>query len=381
MSWFGVDDRMWRSAKRFRCSTAAMGLWAMAGSWSREERTAGFVPQGALKAIAPDLSEEQAVALAAELVAAKVDGLNEHGLFIPMANGWQFNDWEKYQRETEGEAEKADRIAELRRQAGLRGAQARWQNAAPEDGKPIASMASAIPATRAHLGSGSETDRKTQTDSDPSEPSDLKASAREDGESAPAESAQAGKKSPFKTPAERESFGHWARLVWSKVHQVGEARATPQRVSVFRARLREGAKSADIERACIAVAASPFHFGESDTGKVYIEPKTLFRNREKFEEWLVKGPGKAKAPVLVTAGDRELAERDEALLKQIRAGEWGDQAKRRAEDKSKPIDMRLFREAIKAGKVKRTPREPSGVRPMPPADVSSLLGAVGRPMP
>ena len=64
-----------KRAKRFRVSTAAMGLWAMAGSWSREEKTSGFVPRGALRAIAPDLTDEDIADIAAVAVEQKLDGL------------------------------------------------------------------------------------------------------------------------------------------------------------------------------------------------------------------------------------------------------------------------------------------------------------------
>lgn len=225
------------------------------------------------------------------------------------------------------------------------------------------------------LSSGSESD--PISDSDPvcdSGSEDLTGSARDDDEPA----AQAGKKSPFRTDAECEAFAIWATIVWRKAHPVGEARATPARLSPIRARLREGVTLEQFKTACESVAASPFHFGENDTGKVYIEPATLFRNAEKLEGWLSKKAPMPKSAPPVTDQDRVMAERDAKLLEEIRAGRWGEQAKRRASEPT-PIDMRKFREAIAGGKVKRVTENKRPSRP-PPA-MGALLSQVGRPMP
>jgi hypothetical protein len=44
MSWFRVDDTLAAHPKTRRAGLAAMGLWTVAGSWSSQQLTEGFVP-------------------------------------------------------------------------------------------------------------------------------------------------------------------------------------------------------------------------------------------------------------------------------------------------------------------------------------------------
>jgi hypothetical protein len=75
-----------------------------------------------------------------------------------------------------------------------------------------------------------------------------------------------------------------------------------------------------------------------------------------FHNWLAnaatfapRGPGSPARGM--TEHDRAQAERDAALLAEIRSGVWGDQAKGIAAERD--IDLRKFRQAIADGKVKR----------------------------
>lgn len=204
---------------------------------------------------------------------------------------------------------------------------------------------------------------------------DLTGSAREDDE--PSE-----KKSPFKSDAERDAFGHWARLVWGKAHANGEARATPKRLTPFRARLREGATPETFRIACENVAASAFHFGDNETGALYIEPKTLFGNAEKLEGWLAKREPKSKPAPGLTLHEREQNERDAKLAAEILAGEWGPKAQAwGAKRKLGYDDLRYFREAIAARKVTRVARPPEKRPSRPPPALRELVSGVGRTMP
>src|SRR5690606_894902 len=69
--------------------------------------------------------------------------------------------------------------------------------------------------------------------------------------------------SPFRDEREEQVFRHWADTLWSKVHETGQARATPKRVSPIRARLREGFTVEQLCRVIDAIARSPFHLGEN----------------------------------------------------------------------------------------------------------------------
>ncbi len=89
MAWFKVDDKLHSHKKAARAGVAAMGLWAVAGSWCADHLTDGFVPDYIAHRLAPGEADQ----LAARLVTA--------GLWIPDHHdgdeGWRFNDWDEYQ--------------------------------------------------------------------------------------------------------------------------------------------------------------------------------------------------------------------------------------------------------------------------------------------
>ncbi|NJP27084.1 hypothetical protein FLW53_23365 [Microbispora sp. SCL1-1] len=80
MPYFPVDDSFHSHPKQMAASLAAIGLWTVAGSWSNEHLTDGFVPDHVL----PSLSRGQ-VELAKELVGA--------GLWKRSRGGYQFHQW------------------------------------------------------------------------------------------------------------------------------------------------------------------------------------------------------------------------------------------------------------------------------------------------
>lgn len=373
MSWFKVDDKVHGSMKRLKVSTAAMGLWACAGSWAKDKKTGGFIPREALRALAPDLSDEQRFALAAELVGAAVDGIHEHGFWLPMPNGWQFHDWETYQTDDEIETERRETIREIRRKAGLLGAQARWSR---DDGKPdgkhqFAMFANGSPdpisgsdPISSPVGS---TDQTNQNSSAPSEPSDLTGSAREDDD----DSEPSEKKSPFRSDAEREVFECWATKLWPLVHKQGAPRATGPRLSKIRARLAQKRTVAELKRVVEAVAQSPWHLGENDAGKAYIEPKTIFRNSETVDEWLTKRAGKPPGAV-----EHEERERDARILEQAKAGEWGARAQVLALNGT--LNLEKLKVAIRDKRVTRcAPTRHRAAEPVSSPRATSAPSAIG----
>jgi hypothetical protein len=83
MTWFLVDDGFHSHSKARKVAAkcpAALGLWVLAGSWSSDNLTDGFVPDDDLPWILPG-SEE----LAAELVTAR--------LWRRVKGGYQFHDF------------------------------------------------------------------------------------------------------------------------------------------------------------------------------------------------------------------------------------------------------------------------------------------------
>lgn len=80
MTWFKVDDTLHSHPKAAAASLAALGLWTVAGSWSGNHLTDGFVPDHMIPLLSRGQSE-----LARELVAA--------GLWRRARGGYQFHQW------------------------------------------------------------------------------------------------------------------------------------------------------------------------------------------------------------------------------------------------------------------------------------------------
>lgn len=109
MTWFRVDDHLHAHPKAMRAGVEAMGLWCLAGSWSGDQLTDGWIPEYAALRLAPNAED-----LAARLVRA--------GLWLETERdgerGWQFHEWTEQQptrHHVLGEREKArKRMAEGR---------------------------------------------------------------------------------------------------------------------------------------------------------------------------------------------------------------------------------------------------------------------------
>jgi len=113
MTWFKVDDKLHDHRKRRLAGLPAMGLWAVAGSWSADNDTYGFIPADVVGRWAGN-----ARALAKKLV--------DVGLWVPTEQdgeaGWRFHDWDDFQP-TKAERE-ADKAAARERMRAVRAARA-----------------------------------------------------------------------------------------------------------------------------------------------------------------------------------------------------------------------------------------------------------------
>lgn len=78
--WFKVDDRFHSHPKTTATSLAALGLWAVAGAWSGDHLTDGFVPDQVVSVLSRGTNE-----LADELVAT--------GLWRRTKGGYRFHQW------------------------------------------------------------------------------------------------------------------------------------------------------------------------------------------------------------------------------------------------------------------------------------------------
>lgn len=109
--WFKVDDKLHDHRKSRKAGRAAMGVWVLAGSWSMDNETDGFIPEDVL-------SRWGTKADATRLVAA--------GFWNPDTHegepGWRFHDWARFQPSAAVTAAKRAKEHE----AGLRGNHKRW---------------------------------------------------------------------------------------------------------------------------------------------------------------------------------------------------------------------------------------------------------------
>lgn len=104
MPWFKVDDTLASHPKARIAGLAAMGLWTVAGAWSSQHLTEGFVPDWYVKSW-PNGSKR-----AADLV--------KSGLWHDAENGWVFHQWDE--RQPSKEQVEAERAATRERQKRFR---------------------------------------------------------------------------------------------------------------------------------------------------------------------------------------------------------------------------------------------------------------------
>lgn len=111
MSWFKVDDKLHDHRKARKAGKAAMGVWVLAGSWSMDNLTDGFVP-------ADVLMRWGTKADAGRLVGAGLWYVDQHD----GEPGWRFHDWSRFQPSAAVTAAVKAKEAE----AGARGNHKRW---------------------------------------------------------------------------------------------------------------------------------------------------------------------------------------------------------------------------------------------------------------
>lgn len=109
--WFKVDDKLHDHRKARKAGKSAMGVWVLAGSWSMDNETDGFVPEDVL----PRWGTKSD---AARLVQA---GLWDRETFQG-EQGWRFHDWSRFQPSAAVTAARRAKESE----AALRGNHTRW---------------------------------------------------------------------------------------------------------------------------------------------------------------------------------------------------------------------------------------------------------------
>ena len=83
MAWFKVDDKLHSHPKVLGVPLRSMGLWVLAGAWSADQLTDGFIPRAVLPTLQAKPSD------ARDLVTS--------GLWLEVDGGWQFHDWLEFQ--------------------------------------------------------------------------------------------------------------------------------------------------------------------------------------------------------------------------------------------------------------------------------------------
>lgn len=111
MAWFKVDDKLHDHRKARKAGRSAMGVWVLAGSWSMDNLTDGFIPSDVL---------------ARWGTRADADKLVKAGFWFDDEHdgepGWRFHDWERFQPSAAVTAAVRAKEAE----AGARGNHKRW---------------------------------------------------------------------------------------------------------------------------------------------------------------------------------------------------------------------------------------------------------------
>jgi hypothetical protein len=105
MSWFRVDDTLAAHPKTRRAGLAAMGLWTVAGSWSSQQLTEGFIPDWFVATWPNGKKLARALVVAGYWEDAK-DGDE---------TGWLFHDWTDANPTAEKEKERRRKARDRQR--------------------------------------------------------------------------------------------------------------------------------------------------------------------------------------------------------------------------------------------------------------------------
>jgi hypothetical protein len=118
VTWFRVDDGFWRHRKVRRLGkdrVPAVGLWLLAGNWSADQLTDGFVPLEQVETWDPRRRLAEKLAKAGLWTVTTVDG----------EAGYQFHQWAEHQPIRDEVLDRRRKRQEAGRLGGLRSGQSR----------------------------------------------------------------------------------------------------------------------------------------------------------------------------------------------------------------------------------------------------------------
>lgn len=131
MPWFKVDDKLHDHRKARAAGPAAMGLWVLAGSWSADNLTDGFIPASLL----PRWGRQR-----------EANRLTEVGLWHAAEQdgekGWRFHEWaERQPTRAQKEAEREIK-SEAGRVGGIKSGQSRREAKAKQGASALLELPS-----------------------------------------------------------------------------------------------------------------------------------------------------------------------------------------------------------------------------------------------
>lgn len=119
--WVRVDDELPTHHKVYIAGRQlgahgtgrVLALWVESLCWTSKHKKEGFLPRKVVEAFRHDRKPLQVA-----------EALEHAGIWEAVEGGWRIHDWAEYQFNADKRAE----LAQIRADAGRRGAQARWQN-------------------------------------------------------------------------------------------------------------------------------------------------------------------------------------------------------------------------------------------------------------
>lgn len=125
MTWFKVDDKLHDHRKARAAGKGAMGVWVLAGSWSADNLTDGFIPPSILTRFGTKRDAERLVSVGLWHVA------EQYG-----ETGWRFHEWDE--RQPTRAQKMAERLvrAEAGKAGGLASGRSRRQANPKQDASP-----------------------------------------------------------------------------------------------------------------------------------------------------------------------------------------------------------------------------------------------------
>ena len=152
MPWFKVDDKLHDHRKARSAGPAAMGLWVLAGSWSADNLTDGFIPASLL----PRWGRQREASRLVDVGLWHADEQDGE-------KGWRFHEWAERQPTRAQKLAEREAKAEAGRIGGLHSGRSRREASTKQSASPLVELPSRPDPTRKESAGGSESDGPAAT--------------------------------------------------------------------------------------------------------------------------------------------------------------------------------------------------------------------------